>query len=65
MNERRFTNLTDAQADGHACVVCRLDYDTAPASTRQVPVGRSVTGSQVFACVGECADTFEQPAVTR
>lgn len=65
MTERYVTNLTDAQADGLACVVCRRDYLTCPAGTRRVPVGRSITGSQVFACVGECARRFERPAVTR
>ncbi len=40
--------LTAAQADGLACVVCGTDYlrDTVP----HTPVGRSHTGSQVFAC---------------
>ncbi|WP_410670555.1 hypothetical protein [Amycolatopsis sp. cmx-4-68] len=41
-------NLNDAQEDGLACVICGADYltDNAP----HVPVGRSKTGSQVFAC---------------
>lgn len=43
-------DLNHAQADGRACVVCGFDYLTAPAGTRSVPVGRSVTGSQVMAC---------------
>ncbi|MFB7289002.1 hypothetical protein [Actinacidiphila glaucinigra] len=42
-------DLTPAQADGLACVVCHADYLTV--RTPHVPVGRSSTGSQVFACV--------------
>ena len=38
-----------AQEDGLACVVCGQRYGAF------VPVGRSRTGSQVFACV-ECVD---------
>lgn len=41
------------QADGLACVVCGADYLTVKVA--RVPVGRSHTGSQVFACVGDCA----------
>jgi excisionase family DNA binding protein len=41
--------LTPAQADGLACVVCEVDYLSTTAAHR--PVGRSHTGSQVFACV--------------
>ncbi|WP_245848698.1 hypothetical protein [Lentzea kentuckyensis] len=48
------TGLTDLQADGLACVICGADYLTL--RTPHVPVGRSVTGSQVFACVGCCPD---------
>lgn len=44
------TNLTAAQADGLACVVCGVNYLTA--SVNSVPVGRSHTGAQVFACAG-------------
>lgn len=40
-------NLTEAQADGLACVACGADYMTA--DTASVPVG-TVRGSQVFAC---------------
>jgi hypothetical protein len=51
--DRIFTNLTERQAEGLACVVCGADYltDTVP----HVPVGRSHTGSQVFACQAGCA----------
>jgi hypothetical protein len=41
--------LTPLQADGLACVVCGADF--LRVRVPQVPVGRSVTGSQVFACV--------------
>jgi hypothetical protein len=41
--------LTVLQADGLACVVCGADFLRVCVS--HVPVGRSVTGSQVFACV--------------
>jgi hypothetical protein len=46
--------LSVLQADGLACVVCGADY--LRVRVPHVPVGRSVTGSQVFACVGCCAD---------
>jgi hypothetical protein len=38
-----FTELTDRQADGLACVVCGAAYLTNPVP--HVPVGRSHTGS--------------------
>lgn len=41
------SDLTEDQADGLVCVVCSRD------DRPQVPVGRSDTGSQVFACL-EC-----------
>ena len=40
--------LTPAQADGLACVVCAVDY--LEHNTPRRPVGRSQSGSQVFAC---------------
>lgn len=46
------TCLTDLQADGLACVSCGADYLVV--QTPHVPVGRSATGSQVFACDGCC-----------
>jgi len=46
------TGLTPLQADGLACVECGADY--LRVRVPQVPVGRSVTGSQVFACLGCC-----------
>jgi hypothetical protein len=59
--DRVFHDLTTAQADGLACVWCGTDYLTARVATR--PVGRSETGSQVFACVAQCADAFNADAV--
>jgi hypothetical protein len=52
--EEIVTELTPSQADGLACVVCGADY--LRVRVRHVPVGRSVTGSQVFACVGCLSD---------
>ena len=49
MAEEIITGLTPLQADGLACVVCEADYLRVRVS--HVPVGRSVTGSQVFTCV--------------
>lgn len=46
------THLTAAQADGLACVVCGISYLTLRVAHR--PVGRSHTGSQVFACSPTC-----------
>lgn len=46
--------LTALQADGLACVACSADY--LGVRVPHVPVGRSVTGSQVFACIGCCPD---------
>ncbi|HEX4723344.1 MAG TPA: hypothetical protein VH333_12560, partial [Pseudonocardiaceae bacterium] len=48
--------LTSAQADGLACVMCSADFVTAEVASR--PVGRSETGSQVFACTAYCAETY-------
>lgn len=53
--EKIISGLTTGQADGLACVICGLDYLRTVGSA-SVPVGRSVTGSQVFACVGRCAE---------
>lgn len=44
--------LTQTQADGLACVVCGADYLTVKVA--HTPVGRSHTGSQVFACSASC-----------
>jgi hypothetical protein len=48
------TELSAMQADGLACVACGADY--LRVRVPHVPVGRSVTGSRVFACVGRCLD---------
>jgi hypothetical protein len=46
--------LTEAQADGRACVSCGGDREA------MVPVGRlTETGVQVFACIGGCALLFQ------
>ncbi len=47
--ERLWEGLNAARADGTACVVCGVDY--LDHRVRHVPVGRSVTGSRVFACL--------------
>jgi excisionase family DNA binding protein len=48
--------LTPAQADGLACVVCGRDFLAQPVRMR--PVGRSHTGSQIFACSGHAQDAI-------
>lgn len=45
--------LTEAQADGLACVICGTDY--LRVRLAHVPVGRSLSGSRVLACVGRCS----------
>lgn len=52
--------LTASQADGLACVACGADY--LRVRVPHVPVGRSMTGSQVFACVGCCLDDARRAA---
>jgi hypothetical protein len=54
MAERIWTGLPAAAADGVACVTCGRRLRGRGRSW--VPVGRSHTGAQVFACVGDCAD---------
>jgi len=39
---------TAAQLDGLACIICGRDYQAS--NIPSVPVGRSQTGGQVFAC---------------
>lgn len=53
--EKIITGLTAAQADGLACVVCGRDYLRA-SGVVSLLVGRSLTGSQVFACEGRCGE---------
>ena len=48
-----FNDLNNEQADGLACIVCRTDFTTT--GVYSVPVGYSVTRSQVFACEALCA----------
>jgi hypothetical protein len=50
--------LSPSQADGLACVVCGADF--LRVLVAHVPVGRSVTGSQVFACA-RCAEQQAAP----
>ncbi|WIY01854.1 hypothetical protein QRX60_48945 [Amycolatopsis mongoliensis] len=52
--------LTASEADGLACVACGADY--LRVRVPHVPVGRSVTDSQVFACVGCCLDDAQRAA---
>ncbi len=54
------TGLTALQADGLACVTCGSDFLMVAAP--HVPVGRSVTGSQVFACVACRSDDGRREA---
>ncbi len=46
--DRVWTDLSPEQADGVACVHCGISYILVGVPHR--PVGRSDTGSQVFAC---------------
>lgn len=61
--EEIITGLTPMQADGLGCVVCRAGYlrVRVPAA----PVGRSHTGSQVFACVACDPDVASRGGVRR
>ncbi len=60
MDERIWTGLSSAQADGLACVICTHDFRVR--GSVSVPVGRSHTGSQVFACVDRCAHVAAEGA---
>jgi hypothetical protein len=53
MIERVWTGLDAVTAEGWACVACGRSFRVRRAPARY-PVGRSHTGSQVFACVGDC-----------
>lgn len=46
--EKIITGLTPQQADGLACVLCGTACLDNPVPHR--PIGRSTSGSQVFAC---------------
>jgi hypothetical protein len=54
--------VTAAQADGLACVTCGADFLTV--ATPHVPVGRSHTGSQVFACSHHTTTEVAQTTAT-
>jgi len=60
MDERIWTGLSPAQADGLACVICARNFRIR--GSVSVPVGRSHTGSQVFACVDRCAHAAAERA---
>jgi hypothetical protein len=49
-SEKTNTRLSVMQTDGLACVVCGADY--LRVDVPRLPAGGSVTGSQVFTCVG-------------
>lgn len=51
---RMWPDLDPVQAEGEACVVC--GRSTAEPGWQGQPVGRSATGSQVFACVDACVN---------
>ncbi len=55
--------LTLLQADGLACVRCSANYLCV--RVPNVPVGRSATGSQVFACLGCCHEQHSAGGVLR
>jgi hypothetical protein len=57
--DRSWDGLDPAQADGLACVIC--GRNVLRGNKVSLPVGRSHTGSQVFACVGACAETALAP----
>ncbi|MGH3809427.1 MAG: hypothetical protein ACRDRU_22930, partial [Pseudonocardiaceae bacterium] len=59
VHDRFFAGLSLLQADGQACVVCARRLRGR--GLVWVPVGLSRTVSQVFACVGECADRAVAP----
>jgi hypothetical protein len=55
MSERIWTELDAVAADGLACVICGRSFLSRGSRVR-LPVGRSDADSQVFACVGDCAE---------
>ncbi|MGB6162024.1 MAG: hypothetical protein WBF75_05530 [Pseudonocardiaceae bacterium] len=58
MAERIWTGLDVLAADGLACVICGRGLLSRGSRVR-LPVGRSQSGSQVFACIGDCAAMAE------
>jgi len=59
MGEQRWRGLGPVQTDGLECVVCAASF-RRPGSVSE-PVGRSDTGSQVFACQGRCLAVARAP----
>lgn len=57
-DETVWTGLDPVEADGRACVICGANFHHT--KTAAIPVGRSHTGSQVFACTGDCAETAKR-----
>ena len=53
--DQYFPDLSPEQAEGLACVICARPLLVS------LPVGRSLNGSQVFACAGVCAQTATAP----
>jgi hypothetical protein len=56
-----FDDLNNEQADGNACVRARRKADFTTTGISAVPVGVSVTGSQVFAFDDLCAPVVGYP----
>ncbi len=61
MVEKVWRALDARQADELACVMCgRSSLEALGGVSRGfIPVGRSVTGSQVFACENRCTELVE------
>lgn len=45
--------VTDAQAQGLACILCGIDF-TDPRAPASVPITLPVSGRQVFVCTPAC-----------
>jgi hypothetical protein len=58
--DQSWTGLSPVQADGQACVICGRSVHTT--GSVHVPIGHSVTGSQVYTCTGFCANLAQPPA---
>jgi hypothetical protein len=54
MSEWTWSGLSPKRADGLVCVICGRSF--LRTGSVFVPVGRSRTGSQVFACADRCAE---------
>lgn len=61
-SNRVIVNLTSSQGAGFNCVVCDISYVRSPVPHR--PVGRSMAGSQVFACISPCAAAIGEGTAT-